>query len=334
MTSATPGWYPDRTDPSLLRWWNGTVWTAATMQNPRFANARAGATRPVISAAATTKTRGRVASPRTTPSTSGWVGPVAAAVGIFVVSIIAAASSGFGGFLLVWGLALLAGGIYAFVTKRPGLFRIPSKRAAAIVLTSGVLVALIGTGTSALTPRTAPIALSSSSAPTETATTTPTPTPAPVVKTSEARETAAIPFERITVQDAGRDVGTSTITTPGADGELTTIYTVTTIDGVETSREQIGQEVTRAPVTEVTTQGTRQPAPVPAPAPPAQQAPPVAAPAPGCDSNYAGACVPVASDVDCAGGSGNGPEYVRGPVRIVGSDIYDLDRDGDGIACD
>ena len=62
----------------------------------------------------------------------------------------------------------------------------------------------------------------------------------------------------------------------------------------------------------------------------------VVAPAPapsGCDPNYGGGCVPIASDVDCAGGSGNGPEYVRGPVTVIGTDIYDLDRDGDGIAC-
>jgi hypothetical protein len=44
--------------------------------------------------------------------------------------------------------------------------------------------------------------------------------------------------------------------------------------------------------------------------------------------------VPIASDVDCAGGSGNGPAYVRGPVQVVGVDIYDLDRDHDGIACE
>jgi hypothetical protein len=35
-----------------------------------------------------------------------------------------------------------------------------------------------------------------------------------------------------------------------------------------------------------------------------------------------------------SGGSGNGPEYVQGPVRVVCRDIYDLDRDGDGIGCD
>ncbi len=61
-----------------------------------------------------------------------------------------------------------------------------------------------------------------------------------------------------------------------------------------------------------------------APAPQAQN---------GCDPNYSG-CVPIASDVDCAGGKGNGPAYVRGPVTVIGSDIYKLDSDGDGIGCE
>ena len=53
-----------------------------------------------------------------------------------------------------------------------------------------------------------------------------------------------------------------------------------------------------------------------------------------CDPNYAGACLrPDAYDYDCAGGSGDGPLYT-GQVRVVGDDHYDLDRDGDGIACD
>ncbi len=54
----------------------------------------------------------------------------------------------------------------------------------------------------------------------------------------------------------------------------------------------------------------------------------------GCDPNYAGACVPIASDVDCAGGSGNGPAYVRGPVTVIGTDIYGLDNDRDGVGCE
>jgi hypothetical protein len=53
-----------------------------------------------------------------------------------------------------------------------------------------------------------------------------------------------------------------------------------------------------------------------------------------CDSNYSGACVPIASDVDCEGGSGNGPEYVPGPVYVVGDDIYGLDNNNDGVGCE
>ncbi|HET7715240.1 MAG TPA: excalibur calcium-binding domain-containing protein [Bauldia sp.] len=54
-----------------------------------------------------------------------------------------------------------------------------------------------------------------------------------------------------------------------------------------------------------------------------------------CHPSYEGACLPVGEgDVDCAGGSGNGPNYIRGPVYVVGPDDYELDRDGDGIACE
>lgn len=63
-------------------------------------------------------------------------------------------------------------------------------------------------------------------------------------------------------------------------------------------------------------------------------APPAAAA--GCHPSYAGACVPTGfSDVDCAGGSGDGPGYVSEKrFRVVGPDVYRLDSDGDGIACE
>ena len=44
-------------------------------------------------------------------------------------------------------------------------------------------------------------------------------------------------------------------------------------------------------------------------------------------------CLLPGDDVDCRGGSGNGPRY-SGPVRVTGSDPYDLDRDGDGFGCE
>ena len=51
-----------------------------------------------------------------------------------------------------------------------------------------------------------------------------------------------------------------------------------------------------------------------------------------CTPGYS-PCLPPASDYDCRGGSGNGPKYT-GPVQVTGSDAYDLDRDGDGKACE
>ena len=54
-----------------------------------------------------------------------------------------------------------------------------------------------------------------------------------------------------------------------------------------------------------------------------------------CHPSYVGACLRMnAGDYDCAGGSGNGPNYVRGPIRVVGPDTFRLDRDRDGIACE
>ena len=53
-----------------------------------------------------------------------------------------------------------------------------------------------------------------------------------------------------------------------------------------------------------------------------------------CDPNYEGECLdPDAVDYDCAGGSGDGPEYT-GRVEVVGDDPHDLDRDRDGTGCD
>jgi hypothetical protein len=51
-----------------------------------------------------------------------------------------------------------------------------------------------------------------------------------------------------------------------------------------------------------------------------------------CTPGYS-PCLAPASDYDCRDGEGNGPKYT-GPVRVTGSDPYDLDRDGDGKACE
>lgn len=142
---------------------------------------------------------------------------------------------------------------------------------------------------------------------------------APVITTEEITETEAVPFDSKTVESASLSKGTTQVTTQGVNGVKTRTFKVTYEDGKETERTLVKEEITTEPVTQITTVGTK-----------------VAAPKPtsNCDPNYSGACVPIASDVDCAGGSGNGPAYVSGPVTVIGYDKYDLDRDGNGIGCE
>jgi PASTA domain len=57
-------------------------------------------------------------------------------------------------------------------------------------------------------------------------------------------------------------------------------------------------------------------------------------PPPPMDCQGYSPCIPPGPDVDCAGGTGDGPRYVSGPVTITGSDPYGLDGDGDGVGCE
>jgi PASTA domain len=68
-------------------------------------------------------------------------------------------------------------------------------------------------------------------------------------------------------------------------------------------------------------------------APPAP--PPTTAPS-NCDPAYPDVCLHVGvGDYDCSGGSGNGPNYVEGPVRVLPPDPFDLDgNDNDGLGCE
>jgi hypothetical protein len=52
-----------------------------------------------------------------------------------------------------------------------------------------------------------------------------------------------------------------------------------------------------------------------------------------CHPSYSGCLDPRASDYDCTGGSGNGPNYT-GKVRVLGPDVFGLDRDKDGWGCE
>lgn len=139
--------------------------------------------------------------------------------------------------------------------------------------------------------------------------------PEPVVETKTIIKKIDIPFESTTVEDPDLEKGKERIITTGINGQKHFIYEQKIVDG---DKVLIEEKVILEPVNQVKAIGTKV----------------AVAPQSSCDSNYSGACVPVASDVDCASGSGNGPAYVNGPVYVTGYDHYDLDRDGNGVACE
>lgn len=61
----------------------------------------------------------------------------------------------------------------------------------------------------------------------------------------------------------------------------------------------------------------------------ARPAAPAAPPAAGCHASYS-PCLPVVDDLDCADVRRLG----AAPVRVLGSDPYRLDGDGDGVGCE
>jgi hypothetical protein len=184
------------------------------------------------------------------------------------------------------------------------------KRAIGPALMLSSLLALAACGSAGVTPAV-------TVTPTASGTVTPSTAPAaaaPVVKKRIVTKSRAIPFATRRVLDPSLAKGTRWARTRGVTGVRMLTYRVTFTNGVRTGKKLIRTAIMRAPVSRVIVIGTKE--------------------ASRCDPNYTGACVPIASDVDCAGGSGNGPAYVEGPVRVVGTDIYELDANGDGIGCD
>jgi hypothetical protein len=133
-----------------------------------------------------------------------------------------------------------------------------------------------------------------------------------------------------TTKDPALEKGKTKVLVAGVAGLRTKTFDVTYLNGVEVRRALVSDVVTTPPVDEVVAVGTYVPPPPPPPPPP----PTSDEPEQRCDPNYAWACVPIDSDVDCAGGSGDGPSYVQGPVKVIGTDIYRLDNDHDGIGCE
>ena len=77
------------------------------------------------------------------------------------------------------------------------------------------------------------------------------------VQVSEVTETTPIAHGRVETRDDAAFEGDEEVTQEGVDGEQTTTYRVTVVDGRETGREQLSTAVTRAPVDEHVTVGTK-----------------------------------------------------------------------------
>lgn len=127
-------------------------------------------------------------------------------------------------------------------------------------------------------------------------------------------EAQPIQFNVVTRDNPNKPEGTETTIQVGKYGRQTVTYEVTYKCGKqEGEKKPVGTPKIVTPATdEIIERGTKSTS--------------------NCDPNYSG-CVPIASDVDCAGGSGNGPAYT-GRVNVIGVDIYGLDRDGDGVGCE
>ncbi|HET9171522.1 MAG TPA: ubiquitin-like domain-containing protein [Actinospica sp.] len=77
-----------------------------------------------------------------------------------------------------------------------------------------------------------------------------------ITGTTETKQ-ISIPFQTTKVNDSTQYVGTTSVTTQGVDGEETVTYAVQVINGVKQAPKQISETVTKQPVNEVESVGTK-----------------------------------------------------------------------------
>jgi resuscitation-promoting factor RpfB len=137
--------------------------------------------------------------------------------------------------------------------------------------------------------------------------------PEPAITTETVTETQPVAFSKTSINDSSRAQGTSAVTTSGVDGVKTLTFEVTKKDGVETGRVLVSEVITKQPVTEVTSVGTK------------VAAKPKSTSS-NCDPNYT-PCVPnVSYDLDCGD--------IGFTVSVIGNDPHRFDRDNDGYGCE
>ena len=115
------------------------------------------------------------------------------------------------------------------------------------------------------------------------------------------------------------------MTTSGVEGEKTLTKKVTDYspkDCKPSTTTFVKEEVTKHPVAEVTSVGTKE---LPTPAPASTSSTSAGRTSGNCNPNYS-PCIPNTYDLDCGD--------IRMRVSVIGSDPYRLDADNDGIGCE
>lgn len=109
-------------------------------------------------------------------------------------------------------------------------------------------VGVVGAAVSPTQPKPAPVQ--------QTQSTQPAPKNEPVTTTKRVEEKSAVAFKTTYKDDNLADKGTTEVEQAGKNGERTITYEVTYVDGTETGRKKISDEVTTQPVDEVVLRGT------------------------------------------------------------------------------
>lgn len=132
--------------------------------------------------------------------------------------------------------------------------------------------------------------------------------PDSVITTETQVEKQKLPFNTVTREDSSLPSGQTRVESHGSEGEKTITHLISLTNGIETDRKT-SEQITKRPVDQVIAVGT------------------YVQPAPRCDSNYVGGCVPmVGYDLNC-------PD-IGFMVQVVGVDIHRFDRDRDGWGCE
>ncbi len=147
--SAPAGWFPDPSDPSKQRWWDGTNWIGPARSLPPAQVSPPGLPRQVSEAAPTaaSSTASQTMRKRPRPRASTYI-IGAVTVLLWLIGLL---SSGWGGALIMAGLVAMLTGLYSLISSRPSWLCLRGRKAGSVAMGIGLAVLIVG---GAITPPT------------------------------------------------------------------------------------------------------------------------------------------------------------------------------------